>query len=86
MKSILILLSLIVSLNVNASNYANQYKDAPSSDIYIMLQTQNRMRELKSQILKLENLMKFNKATPYDIALHKKLLDEYKYLYTKYGK
>jgi len=85
MKTILLILSLIVSLNANASDYVNQYKDAPSSDTYIMLQTDNRMRELKSQILKLENLMKFNKATPYQMSLHKKLLTEYKYLSIKYG-
>ena len=85
MKTLLLVLTLIVSLNANASDYANQYKDAPSSDTYIMLQTQNRMRELKSQILKLESLIKFNKATSYHIALYKKLLVELKYLSTKYG-
>jgi len=85
MKTLLIILSFIISLNISASDYANQYKNAPSSDTYIMLKSQTRIRELKSQILKIENLMKFNKATPFQITLYKQLLIEYKYLSTKYG-
>jgi len=85
MKTLLLILSLIISFNVNSADYANQYKNAPSTDNYIMLQSQSRIRELSSQILKLENLMKYRKATPYQIALHKKLLAEYNYLSTKYG-
>lgn len=85
MKTLLLVLSLIISLNVNASDYANQYKNAPPSDNYITLQAQTRMRELKSQIFKIESMIKYNKASAYQIELCKKLSDEYKYISTKYG-
>ena len=86
MKTLLLILSLIVSLNVSAGDYSNQYKNAPSTDTYSTLQAQSRMRELKSKLLRLESRIKYNKANAYDIELHKKLLAEYKYLFIKYGK
>lgn len=85
MKTLLLILSLIISINVYASDYANQYKNAPATDNYIMLQTDIRIRELKSKILELDNLIKFKKATDFQVSLNEKLKSEYKYLTERFG-
>jgi len=85
MKMILLVLTLMLSFNVFPANYSNQYKNAPSTDTYIVFQAHARMRVLKSEIFKIEKMAKFNKASSYHLALLKKMTEEYNYLYSKYG-
>jgi len=84
MKYILLILSMMLTFNVNAS-YEQQYKNAPNTDTFIVLKAQKRMKWLENQLFALKYKINNKTATSYDKALYKKYLSEYDYLLHKYG-
>lgn len=84
MKTLLVIISLIVSLNVSAGDYINQYKNAPN-DTYIVHKAHARITQLRRELFELSSMMQHNKATDKQKAIYKERKSEYDHLISKYG-
>lgn len=79
---ILILLLFIGTPSISLSN-GYQYREHPSP--YVILRAHQRILFLRDQLFRYQQLMKYNRATQYQIALYNKILQEHNYLVRKFG-